>query len=94
MVKNTRQAFKNEEPPKGVVTGCSLLYIRRQPNATSEVSAILPALTEVIVDPEFKSDTHYRIVVPALVRKTKFANFNFENDYHGYCDKTFISLKG
>lgn len=94
MNKNAKPTFNAEEPPKGVVTDCSLLYVRRQPDSKSEVCVILPALTEVVIDSEFKSDTHYRVVIPSLLRRTKFATYNFEQNYHGYCDKKFISLKG
>lgn len=93
MVKNL-STTKTREPSKGIVTDCSLLYVRRQPNSTSDVCVIIPALTEVVIDPDFISDTHYRVVIPSLLRRTKFADFNFDKNYHGYCDKKFISLKG
>lgn len=85
------EIVRSEEPPKGSVTDCLLLNVRRQPRSDSEVCCILPALSSVVIDPDFEDKNYYRIIIPMLVRRTTFKNVNFSVHYHGYCEKKYVS---
>lgn len=74
---------------EGVVSNCTLLNLRKEPNDSADVCAILPENTVVVVDSDFETDSYYRVIVKSMTRKT---NYNFNRDYHGYCMKKFIKV--
>ena len=51
----------------GVVSGCTKLNIRKEPNKTSEVVATVPAGTEVVIDPDKMVDNWYYVCTSAGV---------------------------
>lgn len=54
-----------EEVLTGVVSGCTKLNIRKEPNKTSEVVATVPAGTEVVIDPGKMVDGWYYVCTSA-----------------------------
>lgn len=63
----------------GVVTDCIRLNVRKSPNIDAEVAAIIPALTEVIIDENESSDTFYKVCT--------------SDGISGFCMKKFIATR-
>lgn len=63
----------------GVVTDCTNLYLREEPEARGKVLSILPALTEVEVDMDNSTNDFYKICTSTGVR--------------GFCMKKYIAIR-
>lgn len=63
----------------GIVTDCSKLNVRKAPSANAEVAAVIPALTEVIIDIDKSTAEFYRVAAA--------------NGIQGFCMKKFIAIR-
>lgn len=77
------------EKKKGIVEGCELLNLRSEPNGSSDVVAILPKGSILLIDPNFENEYFYRVIVEKMLNRNKYS---FTRDYHGYCMKKFIKI--
>ena len=62
----------------GIVSGCTKLNVREEPNVFSEVIAVIPAGTEVIIDADDMTDGWYRVCTSAGIE--------------GYCMLEYIQV--
>lgn len=63
----------------GVVTNCLKLNIRKAPSRDAEVVAIIPALTEVLIDGEEANDIFYKV--------------STSDGIQGFCMKEFVAVR-
>lgn len=63
----------------GVVTDCMKLNVRKAPNTNAEVIAVIPALTEVVIDTDESDDAFYKVHTYAGIC--------------GFCMKKFIAVR-
>lgn len=63
----------------GVVTDCSKLNVRVAPSADADVVAVIPALTEVVVDAGASTDTFFKVIAASGVE--------------GFCMRKYIAIR-
>lgn len=80
-------------PIEGVVSDKFYLYVRNSPNEKSSAVCILESLTRVLIDPDFEDPSFYKIIIPGLLHSENRRKYNFDQYYHGYCMKRYISIK-
>ena len=67
------------EPTIGIVTNCSNLNVRKNPNPDAEIVCVVSGDTELMIDTEQSTDTFYKVFTAAGVE--------------GYCMKRFVTIK-
>lgn len=82
-----------KRPIEGVVSDKFYLYVRNSPSEKASAVCILEFLTRVLIDPDFDDPSFYRIIVPGLLHSGNRRKYNFDQCYHGYCMKRYISVK-
>lgn len=80
-------------PIEGVISDKFYLYVRSAPSEKAPTVCILESLTRVFVDPDFDDPSFYRVIIPGLLHSSDRRKYNFEQCYHGYCMKRYISVK-
>ena len=68
-----------EKPITGVVTDCLKLNVRKAPSINAEVAAVIPALTEVVIDMDKSTADFYRV--------------SATDGIQGFCMKKFIAVR-
>lgn len=68
-----------EKPITGVVTDCLKLNVRKAPSINAEVVAVVPALTEVVIDMNKSTADFYRMSATDSIQ--------------GFCMKKFIAVR-
>lgn len=63
----------------GVVTNCSRLNVRKEPDINSGVVCVINALSELMIEPEQSTEEWYRVCT--------------ESGAEGYCMRKFVSTK-
>lgn len=63
----------------GVVTDCLKLNVRKAPNADAEIVSVIPALTEVTINPEESTNEFYKICTA--------------DGICGFCMKKYIAVR-
>ena len=72
-----KESKKKVEDPKGTVTDCLILNVRKSPNSNAPVICTIPALTEVVIDKDKTTKDFYCIKKPVT----------------GFCMKKYIAVK-
>lgn len=77
--ETTIEEQKEEVECKGLVTGCSKLFVRTEPTKDCNPAGVINENDEVIIDMENSTNDYYKIVTT--------------EGLEGYCLKTYIKMK-
>lgn len=79
IVDNLEDFEPQTEEIIGIVTDCRLLNVRKEANTDSPIICVIPALSEVMIDPTESTDEFYKVCTAAGVE--------------GFCAKKYIVIK-
>lgn len=73
------QAVEDKAAVTGVVTDCFKLNLREEANPNANVVAVIPALTEVVIEMEASTDSFYKVCTAAGIE--------------GFCMRKYIAIR-